>query len=109
MLQHLEDKRILLPDLPHLVKEICRRGPSAVGASPPDTPCHVSGDSISQRELDVLREIPERPQLKYIKRRPVLVVGMSRRIEPRMADLVTERQHQRLAPLLYHPRIKGLG
>src|SRR6266404_6599915 len=106
MLKHLEDEGILFFDLPHLIEKICARRPRSIFTPPSDTTGDVCGNPIGQRELDVLREVAERAQLEDIESRSVFIVGVRRRIEPGMAQIITQSQHQRLAPFLHHWRVK---
>ena len=57
VLKYLEDERIFLFDLPHLIEEVCCWSASTVGTLAPDASCYVSGDAVSKGEFDVMRKV----------------------------------------------------
>ena len=59
-LRDFEDEGILFFDFPHFVEEIRGGCASAIGLSAPNAARDVSGDAVSQRQLDVMRKITER-------------------------------------------------
>src|SRR5574341_1799320 len=109
MLQHLENEWVLLFYLPHLVEEIRRRRPRAVRPFTSNTASHMRGDAVSQRQLDVMRKIAKRAQFENIECRSVFVIGMCRRVEPRMSNVVAQTEHEGFTPFSNHLGIEGKG
>src|SRR5574341_807576 len=98
MLQHLENAWVLLFYLPHLVEEIRRRRPLAVRPFTSNTASHMRGDAVSQRQLDVMRKIAKRAQFENIECRSVFVIGMCRRVEPRMSNEIGRHTSELQSP-----------
>src|ERR1044072_5264743 len=109
MLKHLEDEGILLLDLPHLVEEIGCWGSCAVHSSTSNRAGDVCSDAVGQGELDVTRKIFQRSQLKDVKRRSFFIFSMSWRIQPRVTDVIIERQHECLTPFPHRFRVEGIS
>src|ERR1051325_486939 len=108
MLKHLEDEGIVLFNLPHLIKQIHRWCSRSICSSPTDRARDVRRNAICKRLLYVMGKILQTTQLENIKRRFYFVGGMSRRIQPGMTYIITQRQDERFAPLTYYLRFKRI-
>ena len=109
MLKNLKDEGILFLDLPHFIEQVGGWSASAIGATASDGSRDMRRDAIRQRQLNVTWKIPQRPQLENIKRRFVFVIRMRWRIEPGMADVVTQGEDKCFSSLSYHCRLEGIS